>query len=91
MRHNRADWDSIQDVGGETSILPDEPVFIVRSKDIHSDRTARFWAKQVLDDPLGDHETALSVLRWADQMQEYRETKLGGGRAPNAPHEVLRA
>lgn len=91
MKHNRADWDSIQDLGGRTSICADEPVFIVRAKDIHSDATARFWAKQVLDDPQGDHETARSVLRWADEMQAYRETKLDGGKAPDAPHEVLRA
>lgn len=68
MKHARQDYNRIQDPAG--LIAEDEPVFVLRAKDILAPRAVQFWAAE-LQKAGGDPATvrlarlqALRMLRW---------------------------
>lgn len=71
-------------------IIPDdEPVFLIRSKDIVGPRIVELWAHNArsegADDALCDR-----VLEFAMEMQEYARVHYNGGKAPDTPEGMLR-
>lgn len=68
MRHARADYDRIQDPSGK--IPMDEPVFILRGKDVSASATVRFWANENRRNG-GDEELSRLAELQADRMDEW--------------------
>lgn len=87
MRHARRDYDGIQDRSGK--ILEDEPVFILRARDVNGPELVVSWAQQALEDG-ADPELCRRVAQWAEYMAEWR-AEHGGGKVPDTPPEHLRA
>lgn len=71
MLHARSDYQGIQDTTGDTSILPNEPVFLLRAKDPCAAPAIRGWAQEVLDAG-GDPDLADHARDWADKMEQWR-------------------
>ena len=69
-----------------SSIGEDEPVFMVRAKDIVSGDVVRYWAAQA-NGVGSDPKLVERVHRYAAQMDEYRKAKWGTApsHAPDAP------
>jgi hypothetical protein len=82
MRHARRDYDRIQDPAG---LIPeDEPVFLLRGKDLAAPDTVHFWADRALS--LGaDEEMAASAHNHAAAMLAWQEER--GWKVPNMPAE----
>lgn len=70
MKHARADYDRIQDPAGK--IADDEPVFLIRAKDVTGPATVRAWAALQLE--RGDHDPRLVELAevHAERMEEWQ-------------------
>lgn len=93
MRHARSDYDRIQDpaatnplvVAHGTPIGQDEPVFIIRARDIVAPETVRAWAVLARD---AGADLALVALaeRWADEMEEWQMAH--GAHVPDVPAGV---
>ena len=58
MRHAREDYQRIQDPSG--AIPADEPVFLLRAKDLAAPETLRFWADHALSLGADGSMTALA-------------------------------
>lgn len=76
MKHLRSDWDGIQDTRQDTalpssSILPDEPVFLLRAKDPAAAATVFYWS-QVVKEQGGDPELVARVVQWSNEMTQWR-------------------
>lgn len=68
-------------------IIPDdEPVFILRAKDITAPAIVRLWC-QAQEDIGGDPVVAERIQRWADEMESYGREH--GAKVPDTPHEFL--
>lgn len=75
MKHARADYNRIQDPEGK--IGEDEPVFLLRAKDVSAPATLRYWAQQNLrngGDPLLS-ELAMSQANNMVLWQNANESK----------------
>jgi hypothetical protein len=69
-------------------IIPDdEPVFILRSKDVAAPDTVRYWANDV-EARGGDVDLCSKVRAWADEMEEYG--KEHGRKTSDTPKDYLR-
>lgn len=69
MRHARDDYNRIQDPAG---LIPDdEPVFLIRGKDLAGPRTVREWAKVAHE--LGADEAIINAaLSQAKRMEAWQ-------------------
>lgn len=77
MKHGREDYNQIQDPGGK--IGEDEPVFILRAKDMFSVETVIHWANKayrvgedtgnsaLLEMSLAAQEQAVAMGEWQNQ------------------------
>jgi len=86
MIHAREDYNGIQDTNGDTSIGDNEPVFVLRAKDILAPQTLRFWANK-LKESGGDLRTANHILDWANKMVMWQYENQA--KVPDTPHDVL--
>lgn len=66
MIHARADYNRIQDPAGK--ITADEPVFLLRAKDITAPRILRAWAAEQLREG-GDERLADLAMNHAEAME----------------------
>ncbi len=66
MRHARDDYNRIQDPAGK--IADDEPVFLLRAKDITAPETLRFWAANLRNNG-GDERLATLASDHATEME----------------------
>lgn len=93
------------ELGDAAPIIPDdEPVFVLRAKDVIAPHLVRQWAHNRralrsdaerqpgrLDRPLLPwDDLERRVLAWADEMQAYAAEHYGGGKTPDTPSELLR-
>lgn len=69
MKHARPDYDRIQDPAG---LIPaDEPVFLIRGKDVAGPRTLRAWAE--IATSLGADEAIVNAaLKQAQRMETWQ-------------------
>lgn len=79
MIHARNDYNRIQDP--ENKIAEDEPVFLLRAKDVFAPDVIDFWAKLVHS--AGDVELANHVRNHADKMRRWQ--KENTCKFPNSP------
>jgi hypothetical protein len=86
MKHLRTDYNGIQDTGGTTSIQPDEPVFILRSRDVTAPEVVHYWA-EILRHMGGDRGTVTRVHAWAEEMRTWGEEY--GNHVPDVPDGSL--
>ncbi len=69
-------------------IIPDdEPVFVLRSRDVNGPDAVRFWA-DATERAGGDPVTTARVRRWADEMEWWGDAN--GTKVPDTPAELLR-
>lgn len=71
MKHSRKDYNSIQDPCN--LIGEDEPVFLLRAKDITAPAIVRQWASAQRSNPKADMPTIMSAEQWADEMEEWQK------------------
>jgi hypothetical protein len=80
-------------------IIPDdEPVFLLRAKDITAPDTVRAWAEyrrmtrraaaDVAHIPYDDTEKR--AREWAEEMEQYAAEHYEGGKIPDTPEGMLR-
>lgn len=80
MRHARPDYERFQD---PLNLIPaDEPVFIVRGRDVCAPDTVRAWCDIASENGVDSAMIGL-CLDWADQMEEYQ--KRVGAKVPDLP------
>lgn len=86
MIHARKDYQCIQDTTGGTSIASDEPVFLLRAKDLIAPEIVRAWAfkLRLLD---GDIDTVNKVLEHADKMEKWQFEN--ARKLPDTPKDQL--
>lgn len=78
--------------GDADPIIPDdEPVFILRAKDITAPEVVRYWAQLQREIDGGDESTAERVDAFADEMGRYAADHYSGGKVADTPHEWLQA
>ena len=70
MRHGRDEYEHIQDSKGV--IGEDEPVFLMRAKDLSAPAVVEEWAR--LAEESGAHGRAATARAWADEMRAWQET-----------------
>ena len=97
MRHLRTDWQGIQD-GNQylatvtptvcSSILPDEPVFMVRAKDPVAPLVVLFYAACAGAEG-SDPAFCARIRDWAGEMEKYRDDHWGDGIHPPDAPELL--
>lgn len=88
MLHARKDYDAIQDPReGPGRIADDEPVFILRAKDVNAPQVVRYWAARA-EGSGADRDMIMAVERHADRMEEWQEKN--GSKVPDTPREMLR-
>ena len=81
MRHAREDYDRIQDPAG---LIPaDEPVFLLRAKDMAAPEAVRAWANRAAACG-ADPEIVGLVWAQARLMEEW-QASIGGGTIPDLP------
>ena len=82
MKHSRNDYDRIQDPSNKIGI--DEPVFLVRAKDICAPLTVRAWAR--LARLSGNEEMASKAEGFATEMEEWQIEN--GCKKPDLPSQT---
>lgn len=83
--------DALEQLGDSVKpIIPDdEPVFLLRAKDITAPAVVRVWA--MMAEMMGaDWQLVSRVNRFADEMQEYANEHYSGGKTPDVPGDMLR-
>ena len=81
MKHARPDYDRIQDPAG---IIPaDEPVFLLRARDIAAPGAVRKWAYDALGNG-ASREIVDAALGQADAMEAWAKEH-GGRKVPDMP------
>jgi len=81
MIHARKDYNHIQDETGH--IGEDEPVFILRAKDMLSPDTVEWWADKLESIPGHDTEAVEVARRHAQTMRAWQN--LHGKKLPDMP------
>lgn len=94
MIHARLDYEAIQPwpqkrPHTELNIPEDEPVFLLRAKDVTAPTTVRCWAK-FAEVEGADPELVGKVRAWADRMEDYAREHYNGGKRPDTPFGALR-
>lgn len=75
--------------GAIAPLIPDdEPVFIIRAKDITGPDAVRGWA-ELARAAGADPDLCESVEGWADTMAAYAAEHYGGGKVPDTAPELL--
>ena len=80
MIHARKDYNQIQDPSGK--IAKDEPVFILRAKDVLAPGCLMLWAQELIARG-GDKVMANMVINHAVKMVDWQE--LNGSKLPDLP------
>lgn len=83
MIHARSDYNRIQDP--QNKIAEDEPVFLLRAKDVFAPDTLDCWA--VMVSVSGNKELAEHVKAHAERMREWQIKN--GTKKPDAPADTL--
>lgn len=87
MKHLRSDYDGVQDANGK--IPDDEPVFLLRARDVTAARVVRYWAE--LAEHVGaEPEMVAAVRAWADEMIRYAGDH-GGFKRPDVDPVFLQS
>jgi hypothetical protein len=76
MKHARPDYDRIQD---PASLIPaDEPVFLIRGKDLCGPRAVRYWAEVAHEIGASDDiiNAALAQVKRMEAWQVLHESKI---------------
>lgn len=73
---------------GDPIIPDDEPVFILRAKDLAGPETVRLWAQEASDCG-ADRGLCARVAEWADEMEAWAMAN-GGQKIPDVPPGLLR-
>jgi hypothetical protein len=84
MKHSRKDYERFQDPAGK--IPDDEPVFLLRAKDMYAAPAVAMYAMSILQDPFATPEAVAVAKRakqWAEEMRAYGETH--GVKRPDMP------
>lgn len=76
-------------VAMEPIIPDDEPVFIIRAKDVNGPAVVRHWAERAANVE-ADPELVEKVFAWADEMERYAAENYGGGKRPDTPDGLLK-
>lgn len=85
MIHQRSDYDRIQDPSGK--IPDDEPVFLLRAKDLAAPATVDYWALRA--ESLGaSPEMVETARRLAQAMRDYQRNH--PSRVPDMPRDIGR-
>jgi hypothetical protein len=72
MKHARQDYDRIQDPAG---LIPDEePVFLIRGKDVAGPATVRAWARYA-EEAGADQDIINAAYRQAGMMEDWQRTR----------------
>jgi hypothetical protein len=93
--HVRVDGDLVMDselplgVYMDPIIPDDEPVFLIRAKDIVGPETVRMWA-QFSEDAGADSELVFKVREWAQEMENYAAAHYNGGKVADTPEGILK-
>lgn len=96
--HVRIDGNLVMNIQGDIEhlgkhmdpIIPDdEPVFIIRAKDIVGPETVRMWA-QFSEDAGADSELVFKVREWAQEMENYAAIHYNGGKVADTPEGILK-
>jgi hypothetical protein len=96
VKHARKDYDRIQDPAakwpsllspGSTAIGDDEPVFLLRSKDVSAPDTVRSWAHEHVSNG-GDPALAKAAMAHAYAMEAWQQAH-GGSKLADAPEGAL--
>ncbi len=85
MIHARTDYDRIQDP--ENKIGEDEPVFLLRAKDVLAPEIVYAWAMR-LDVMGGDKELVEHVKDWSSKMRKWQQDN--ESKVPDTPIADLR-
>lgn len=86
MRHARPDYERFQDPAG---LIPeDEPVFLIRAKDIVGADAVRAWARLAATAGAANNITSAALLH-ADNMTAWRLLHADGGQIPDMPSPVV--
>lgn len=72
MKHAREDYNRIQDP--ENIIPEDEPVFLLRGKDVCAPATVRFWANKAREEG-ANWNIVDAAMSQADKMEKWQEEK----------------
>lgn len=81
MKHAREDYNRIQDPEGK--IGEDEPVFLVRAKDMLAPIAVRAWAQACRNE--GNKVMGDIASEWANKMEDWQN--LHGCKRPDLPKE----
>ena len=73
----------------EPIIPDDEPVFLIRAKDIVGPDVVRYWAEQA-DLNGAAMELVDKVRTWADVMEQYAKDNYNDGKTPDTPEGILK-
>jgi hypothetical protein len=85
MRHARKDYDRIQDPAG--LIGKDEPVFLLRAKDVNAPMTLRHWVGLARESG-ADHVMLEAVGKHAEAMEDWQ--RKNGSKVADTPRRMLR-
>jgi hypothetical protein len=87
MLHARSDYDEIQDPRPD-GIPADEPVFLLRARDVTAPHVVEEWARGVVEAG-GDPRSAAGAAAWAEAMRTWQKSH--GSKVPDLPTiETLR-
>lgn len=78
---------AITEDGIDPAIPDDEPVFILRAKDVSAAPAVRYWALHHLWQNPSDVSFVDRVIRWADEMEAYG--RVHGAKVADTPPSLL--
>lgn len=81
MRHGRDEYEQIQDPAGV--IAADEPVFLLRAKDLSAPEVIEAWAD--LAEEHGAPVRAAAAREWAQEFRVWQQTPGNATRYPADP------
>ena len=87
MRHLRSDYDQIQDPSGK--IGADEPVFLLRAKDVCAPGAVEAWANLAFVAGADDAMVA-RVFEWVGEMRSWQDENKDRLQVPDVPEGMLR-
>lgn len=87
MKHLRMDYDGIQDANGK--IPADEPVFVIRAKDVSAPRVVAYWAR--INRRLGaDPVMCDAVEAWSESLARWQQQHPEQVKVPDVDAALIR-
>jgi hypothetical protein len=87
MRHLRRDYDGVQDSSGK--IPADEPVFVIRGKDITAPIVINYWASIAEQNGVGP-EMVEAVRQWARAISTWQDENKAVVKVPDVDSAMLK-